>query len=159
MLPRFENHVALDPRKKDAWGIPAARIDCSYSENELAMTADALETMGEMASAAGLRVRMPPSGRFTEWLALELWKRRVLSRSGAFLPGSAVHECGGARMGEDPGTSVLTPFGQCWDAPNVFVTDGACFPSGCTQNITLSIMALTVRACDHLAAEYRAGRL
>ncbi|MGH9389078.1 MAG: GMC oxidoreductase, partial [Vicinamibacteria bacterium] len=77
----------------------------------------------------------------------------------AFLPGSAIHEIGGAGMGHDSGTSVLDRFGRCWDAPNVLVTDGACFPSGCSQNVTLTVMALTVRACDHLVLEYRAGRL
>jgi choline dehydrogenase-like flavoprotein len=159
MLPRFENRVTVDPRRKDAWGIPAARIDCTYSGNETAMVADALETMREMAAAAGLQVRMPPSGKVTDSLALRLWRGRLLSKSGAFLPGSAIHESGGAGLGDDPATSVLNPFGQCWDAPNVFVTDGACFPSGCSQNITLSIMALTVRACDYLVREYRAGRI
>jgi len=112
-----------------------------------------------MADVAGLQIRMPPSGRLLESAAFRLWQGRLLAKSGAFLPGSAIHEIGGARMGNDPHTSVLNRFGQCWDAKNVFVTDGACFPSGCSQNITLTIMALTARACDHLVQEHRAGRL
>ena len=36
-LPRYDNYVALDPEKKDAWGIPALHIHASYGENELAM--------------------------------------------------------------------------------------------------------------------------
>jgi len=159
MLPRWENSVGVDARIKDAWGIPVARISCSHSSNETAMIADALRTMREMADVAGLQIRMPPSGRLLESAAFRLWQGRLLAKSGAFLPGSAIHEIGGARMGNDPHTSVLNRFGQCWDAKNVFVTDGACFPSGCSQNITLTIMALTARACDHLVQEHRAGRL
>jgi choline dehydrogenase-like flavoprotein len=159
MLRRPENRISIDAGKRDAWGIPAARIECTWSSNETAMIEDAVTTMREMADAAGLQIRMPPSGRLLDRLAFNLWKSRLLDRSGAFLPGSAIHEIGGAAMGDDPAASVLNRFGQCWDARNVFVTDGACFPSGCSQNITLTIMALTVRACDHLVKEYRAGRV
>ncbi|MGY3411046.1 choline dehydrogenase-like flavoprotein [Bradyrhizobium sp. GM5.1] len=52
-------------------------------------------------------------------------------------------------MGFDPATSVLDPSNQCWDAQGLYVTDGACFPSQGTQNPTLTILALTARACHH----------
>jgi choline dehydrogenase-like flavoprotein len=159
MLAQADNRVRIDPDKRDAWGIPVARIECTWSANETAMIEDAAIAMREMVAAAGLEIRMPPSGRLLEKLAFNAWKRWLQSRSGAFLPGSAIHELGGAAMGDDPATSVLNAFGQCWDAPNVVVTDGACFASGCSQNVTLTIMALTVRACEHLVREYRAGRV
>jgi len=33
-LPRYDNYVALDPEKKDAWGIPVLHVHASYGENE-----------------------------------------------------------------------------------------------------------------------------
>jgi choline dehydrogenase-like flavoprotein len=123
------------------------------------MIEDAAVAMREMAAAAGLRVRVPPSGKLMEALALRAAGHWIVAPSGAFLPGSAIHELGGAAMGDDPATSVVDAYGQCWDSPNVFVTDAACFPSGCSQNITLTIMALTARACARLVKEYRRGRL
>jgi choline dehydrogenase-like flavoprotein len=159
MLPRPENRVTLDARKTDAWGVPAAHISCSPGSEEVAMAADQLGTMRELAATAGLEVRTPPSGRRLDALAFRLWKRRLLSPHGAFLPGSAAHEIGGAPLGHDLRTSVLNPFGQCWDAENVFVTDGAAFPAGCWQNVTLTIMALTARASDYIARELASGRL
>ena len=153
MLPRDENRVTLDPRRRDAWGVPVARIECSFGPNEQAMARDQLRTMHEMAAAAGLEVRMPPTGGRLARAAWRLASRRLLSPSGAFVPGMAVHELGGAGMGDDPKKFVLNRFNQCWDAPNVYVTDGACFVSGCSQNVTLTIMALTARACDHLARQ------
>jgi choline dehydrogenase-like flavoprotein len=39
-------------------------------------------------------------------------------------------------------------FNQSWEVKNLFVTDGACFVSQGCQNPTLTMMALTVRACD-----------
>ena len=81
-----------------------------------------------------------------------------MTEYGTFLPGTAAHELGGAGMGDDPDRFVLNRFNQCWDAPNVLVTDGACFVSSCCQNTTLTIMALAARAADHFARELRAGR-
>jgi choline dehydrogenase-like flavoprotein len=36
-----------------------------------------------------------------------------------------------------------------WDAPNVFMTDGACMPSTANQNPSITYMALTARAVDY----------
>lgn len=54
--------------------------------------------------------------------------------------------------GDDPKKSVLNPFNQCWDIRNVFVTDGASFVTSPAVNLTNTIMALTVRASEHIAS-------
>ena len=61
-------------------------------------------------------------------------------------------------MGDKPENSVLNSFCQCWDADNVFVTDGACFISSGFQNHTLTMMALTARACQFIARDYAKSR-
>jgi choline dehydrogenase-like flavoprotein len=68
-------------------------------------------------------------------------------------PGMGIHEMGTARMGRDPKTSVLNAHNQVWDAPNVYVTDGACMASTACQNPSLSYMALTARAAEHAVGE------
>jgi choline dehydrogenase-like flavoprotein len=75
-------------------------------------------------------------------------------RSHLFPPGAAIHETGGARMGDKPDNSVLNSHCQCWDAENVFVTDGACFVSSGFQNPALTMMALTARACQFIVRDY-----
>jgi choline dehydrogenase-like flavoprotein len=75
----------------------------------------------------------------------------VYTPEGALVPGSAVHESGGAPMGDDPKSSVLNLHNQCWDAPNVFVTDSAAFPTSPFQNPGLTIMALSARAGNYIA--------
>jgi choline dehydrogenase-like flavoprotein len=57
---------------------------------------------------------------------------------------------GGALMGADAKTSVTNKWGQTWDVKNVFLTDGATFPSNADKNPTLTIMALAWRAADHI---------
>jgi choline dehydrogenase-like flavoprotein len=66
--------------------------------------------------------------------------------------GDATHECGSARMGTDPKTSVLNSYCQSHDVKNLFVTDGSSFVSlPGTNGITLTIVALAWRASEYLA--------
>ncbi len=139
MVPRAENRVTLSPTVKDRWGIPAAHIECRHSANELKMAEDAVTTCKEMMEAAGFTLEKATGTLST--------------------PGMAIHEVGTARMGTDPRTSVLNPHNQSWDVPNLYINDGACFPSQGPQNPTLTMMAIAVRASAHIVQELKAGRL
>ena len=57
-------------------------------------------------------------------------------------------------MGTDAKNSVLNKYAQAWDVDNLFVTDGAAWVSSGCANPTLTMMALTVRACDYIVKEY-----
>jgi choline dehydrogenase-like flavoprotein len=140
MLPRFENYAEIDPSGVvDAWGIPVLKMHCVYSDNEREMAKDAAETSEEILRAAGAEI-VSTGGRMTA-------------------PGRIIHELGTARMGSDPKTSVLNKFNQSWDVKNLFVVDGAAFVTCANQNPTLTILALTMRACEYMASEYRRGNL
>jgi choline dehydrogenase-like flavoprotein len=131
MLPRHENYVEIDQHLVDAWGIPALRVNCAYSDNEKKMQDDMVVSATEMLEALG---------------ATDI---RTFKENNA--PGLVIHETGTARMGRDPKTSVLNAHNQMWDVQNVFVTDGACMPSAANQNPSITYMALTARAVDHAA--------
>ena len=133
MLARFENTVSINKDVKDAWGIPVAHIDCGHSDNEREMAADALQTLLEIAHEAGFEV---------------YFQNKDLGS-----PGLAIHEVGTARMGTDPKKSVLNKFNQSHDHKNLFVVDGASFVSAGWQNPTMTILSLSMRASEHLAAE------
>ena len=57
-------------------------------------------------------------------------------------------------MGNDPKSSVFNRFCQSHEIPNLFCTDGAVWTSTACQNPTLTMMALTVRACDYITRDY-----
>jgi choline dehydrogenase-like flavoprotein len=140
MLPRFENYAEIDPDGVvDAWGIPVLKIHCQYSDNEREMARDSIETMQEIMKAAGAEV--------------------VSMGTRMSAPGRIIHELGTARMGNDRKTSVLNKFNQSWDVKNLFVIDGAAFVTSANQNPTLTILALTMRACDYIADRHKAGEL
>ena len=117
------------------------------------MVAHMKRRLPEIAAAGGLQVDTNLDlGRGN--IVFRLLRSRVFANYGAYWPGRAIHESGGARMGDKPDNSVLNSYCQCWDADNVFVTDGACFVSSGFQNHTLTMMALTVRACQFIVREY-----
>jgi choline dehydrogenase-like flavoprotein len=144
-LPRPENQVRLDPDQVDSFGIPLLRINCGWGENELAMRRDMAASMAEMLESCGLRNVHPYDN--------------YVPGSNRAAPGLGIHEVGTARMGRDPKTSVLNSHNQVWDAPNVFVTDGACMVSSPCQNPSITFMALTARAVDYAVAEMKRGNL
>lgn len=146
MDPQLDNRVTLDPRRRDEWGIPAARIRCVHSAADRELAAEQAETLRDLAGIGGLEISSARSA--LDALVLRLAGRRLQAADGLFVPGSAAHETGGAPLG-----TVLDPAGRCRDAPNVLVVDGAAFPSGGSQNVTLTIMALARRACERLARE------
>jgi choline dehydrogenase-like flavoprotein len=130
VMPNKNNRVTLGSRR-DRWGVPVANIDFSLTDEDRTMGRAQFKSMMEISKAAGFTAQ---------------------EASFNFLPpGSSVHELGGARMGNDPAVSTVDPWNRLWDVPNVHVVDGACFPRAGWQNPTLTIMALSLRACRKIA--------
>ncbi|MBI1760689.1 MAG: GMC family oxidoreductase [Acidobacteria bacterium] len=139
-LPAYDNYFELDPDNVDAYGIPQVRFHAGEKENDRRMMEDMFGWMEQIMRAAGAEVL--PYRKYLEPL------------------GDATHECGTARMGNDPKTSVLNQYCQSHEVKNLFVTDGSCFVSlPGTHGITTWIMALAWRASDYLAEQMKRGEL
>ena len=135
VLSRYENHVSIDKNLVDAWNIPVLHIDTKYGDNEINMSRDAVDTGVAMAEAAGFE---------------------VLSKNyEPNPPGYSIHELGTCRMGDDPKTSVLNRWNQSHDIKNLFVVDGSSFVGTGWQNPTMTILALSMRAAEHMAEQMR----
>lgn len=137
-LPRFDNFVELDPEVKDAWGVPALRITASYGENERAQAKAMRQDVMNILDALKLENVRPPGEEISIF-------------------GKNIHECGTARMGVDPKKSVVNAYNRVHDVKNVFVTDGAAFATQGCYEPTLTIMAVSCRAADYIANEFRRG--
>lgn len=135
ILPYHENRAYLDKNTKDKWGLPVLAMDASLKDNERNMRKDMMEDAREMLESAGVK--------------------NVTTFDAGYIMGGSIHEMGTARMGKDPKTSVLNKYNQVWDAPNVFVTDGAAMTSSACQNPSLTYMALTARAADYAVQEMK----
>ncbi len=128
-LPYKDNRVSLHSDKVDRFGVPLMRFDVTFRENELRMMDDARAQGEAMLKRAGLS--------------------NICTKVDEHVPGEAIHEMGGARMGADPRASVLNKWSQAHDASNLYVTDGAQMASVSCVNPSLTFMALTARAADH----------
>jgi choline dehydrogenase-like flavoprotein len=64
------------------------------------------------------------------------------------------HQCGTARFGIDPQTSVLDPFCKAHDLDNLFVVDSSFFPSSAAVNPALTIAAQSLRVADKLMGKH-----
>jgi choline dehydrogenase-like flavoprotein len=138
-LAKYENHVTLNKAVVDAWGIPTLNIYTKYTDNEVNMAKDMVDTTAAMAEAAGFE---------------------VLCRNYEFNPpGYSIHEQGTARMGDDPKTSVVNKFNQTHDIKNMFITDASVFVCAGWQNPTMTMCALAMRASEYLAEEMRKGNV
>jgi choline dehydrogenase-like flavoprotein len=137
-LPNHSNFVELDSEVKDAWGIPVLRIHASYGENEHAQAKAMRRDLINIMEALKLESVQMPSATLSVF-------------------GKNIHECGTARMGTDPKKSVLNAYNRVHDVKNVFVTDGASFVTQGCYEPTLTIMAVSCRAADYIAEEFKKG--
>jgi choline dehydrogenase-like flavoprotein len=138
-LPHEDNRVTLDPDVKDKWGIPAARIEVRWRDNERAMDKDMMTAMAEMLDAAGCT--------------------DIKQHGSDNPPGHCIHEMGGARMSKTASDGVVNRWNQAWDVKNLFLTDGSCMASSACQNPSITYMALTARATAHAVAAMKRGDL
>jgi choline dehydrogenase-like flavoprotein len=141
-LPFDWNFVEIDPEGlKDRHGIPQVRFHTNAEyDHAFAMRDEMYGQMEEILKASGAEI-LP------------------YEKKNPYPLGSVTHEAGGARMGDDPKTSVLDKWNRCHDIKNLLVVDAACFTSHPEKSVTLTIMALALRASEHLAEEIRLGNM
>jgi gluconate 2-dehydrogenase alpha chain len=124
------NFADLDPQKKDSYGIPVLRLTFDHYENERKLGAYLQQKQHEILKAAG---------------ATKIW-------GGDAIPNPiSDHAYGGARMGDDPSSSVVNKYSQAHEAPNLFILGGATYPSTAGYNPTLTLEALAWMSAEYLA--------
>jgi choline dehydrogenase-like flavoprotein len=144
MIPNENSYCEIDPKVKDKFGIPVLRFHWKWSEHETRQAAHMQKTFADIIEAMGGRV---------------LGKVKTDGAEAISPGGFIIHEVGGAIMGADRRTSVVNGWCQTWDVKNLFVTDGAVFPSNADKNPTLTIMAVAWRAADHIAEKMKRKEL
>jgi choline dehydrogenase-like flavoprotein len=132
-LPQERNRVTLAD-EKDQYGLPISRVTYSLCDNDKRLVRHALDFMGQHLQAAG---------------AHEIWKEE----------NDTCHLNGTARMGDDPGTSVVNSDCRSWDIPNLWICDGSVFPTVGGVNPSLTIQAIAYRTADRIEALAARGEL
>jgi choline dehydrogenase-like flavoprotein len=130
-LPLWDSRIELDPKAKDYWGIPVARISGP---------------------------KHPHTVEIARFIAgkCELWlKEAGATRVWSSMPGikstsGGQHQAGTCRMGNDPMTSVVDRYCRVHDFDNLFVIDASVHVTNGSFNPALTIMAVAYYAADHI---------
>jgi len=125
-LPTDNCFVSLDPKVKDKWGSPVAKVRLGYHEHDL--------KVGEFLSAKA------------EEVLRQMGAKNIRSSVSGSPPANLV--AGGCRFGNDIKTSVLDADCKVHDVENLYVTDGSFMPTGGSVPYTWTIYANSFRVAD-----------
>ena len=145
MIPNDESYCEIDPEVKDRWGIPVLRFHWEWADHELNQVKHMQETFRALVAEMGGEVFSPMPSRENGY--------------GIAAGGTIIHELGGTRMGNDPSTSVVDRNCRAHDCRNLFVADGGPFVSQADKNPTWTILAMSWRTSDTIAAMRSRGEL
>ncbi len=136
-IPNDRTFVALDPKVRDKWGLPVARINLDVPEHHRVagrwLVDRGLEALAEMGADD---VQSEEIGETTPYL---------------------VH--GTCRAGDDPARSVLDEHCRAHEVSNLFVVDGSFMPTSGGAAPTLTILANSLRTADHIITRAKVGDL
>lgn len=132
------NFMDLDPTYKDKLGDPLLRLTLDWLDNERNMADFGTSKAVEISRAMGAREINPFSGlRHYDSTRYQ-----------------STHVQGGTIMGNSPSHSVVNPFLQHWQLPNLFILGGSTFPQNASANPTPTILAFVYRTADALVNRY-----
>ncbi|HEY4364417.1 MAG TPA: GMC family oxidoreductase [Bryobacteraceae bacterium] len=134
-----QNFFDLDPTYTDKFGDPLMRMTLDWTDHERAQGALLTKIHADLAKAMGGRPGPANSKQLERYTVTQY---------------QSTHVNGGAIMGSKPDSSVVNPWLQHWQVPNLFVIGGSAFPQNGSGNPTLTILAITLRAADALINRY-----
>lgn len=134
-MPMFDSRVTLDPKVRDRFGLPVARLSGERHPHSIEIGAVMADKAEAWLRAAG---------------AIRTWKKLA----GRGLSGGQ-HQAGTCRMGNDPTTSVVNRYCQMHEVENMFVVDSSVHVTNGGFNPVLTILANAYRVSDYMVRNWR----
>ena len=132
-MPQRSNRVELDPKVRDVYGRPVARVVYARHAHDQAVVDRYMPKLEEIARAAGATEVMP------------------IDDGATGIPDTK-HLLGTCRMGTDAAASVTDAWGRLHEVDNVWIADGSTWPTSTAFNPTLTQMALAYRTAAYMAS-------
>ncbi len=116
--------------------------------------------MAELQFAAGATRVMPIHGEGAAFVSWEAARAAIggFELAPRITPVVSAHVMGGCPLGPDPRTAVVDASGRHHHVANVYVIDGALFPTSIGANPQLSIFAIAARLAEGIARSLGASR-
>jgi choline dehydrogenase-like flavoprotein len=128
--PQYDNHVAIDRRRADRFGLPQLTVTHHYSKRDVAACKALITKARQILRKAG---------------AVFFYTHQIKTFS---------HAVGTVRMGKDSNASALDEFCRFRGVNNLYVTDGSFMPTSAGLNPSLTIAANALRVGAHLVARH-----
>ena len=138
-LPVFGSRVQADPKVRDFWGIPVARLSGVEHPHNIEISKLATDKSELWLKEAG---------------AIQVVRRQKTRPALS----AGQHQAGTCRMGNDPRTSVVDKHCKLHDVDNVFVIDASVHVTNGGFNPVLTIMAVAYYASDYIKRSWRGGQ-
>jgi len=135
----YKTHfMDLDPTYKDKLGDPLLRLTLDWRDNERKMLEFATAKAVEIARAMGAKeINSFPGLRSYDTTRYQ-----------------STHVQGGTIMGASADHSVVNPYLQHWQLPNLFILGGSTFPQNGSANPTPTILTFVYRTADAIVDRY-----
>ena len=153
VMPNYKNTVSLS-KSKDIYDISIPHISIVWRENEKRMVKE-MNRMIELIINSGNGKIIPANEIVNIPFTKQILNKSVAIKKDAPPPGYYIHEVGGAPMGNNKEKSVVDKWNRLWECSNVLVVDGACWPTSSWQSPTLTMMAITKRACEKAIIDFK----
>jgi choline dehydrogenase-like flavoprotein len=138
-MPLADARVQLDPKVKDHWGIPVARLSGGRHPHTIEI---------------GRYIATKAEAWLKEAGAVQTWKRAPAKT----LSGGQ-HQAGTCRMGSDPKLSVVDRDCRIHDCDNVYVIDASVHVTNGGFNPALTILANAYRASERLLQGWKGSKV
>jgi choline dehydrogenase-like flavoprotein len=136
-MPVFDARITLDPKVKDKYGLPVARMSGGKHKHTIEIGAAMCFKAEAWLKEAG---------------AIRTWHKG----GGAGLSGGQ-HQAGTCRMGSDSKTSVVDRACRLHESPNLYVVDASVHVTNGGFNPVLTIMALAYWSAEHMVKAWKGG--
>ncbi len=153
VLPNNKNTVTLS-KSTDKYDIAIPHISIVWRKNEKRMVTE-MNRVIELIINSGKGTILPVHEILNIPFAKQILNKSIAIKKDAPPPGYYIHEVGGAPMGKNRNVSVVDEWNRLWECKNVLVVDGACWPTSSWQSPTLTMMAITKRACEKAIVSLR----
>lgn len=148
--PNPDSRVRLS-NQKDAIGMPRVALDWRLAPLDVDSVGGLVAALGRESERLGLGIVEPAA-----WLA-DPDKRWVSDELVSAHPIGGFHHMGTTRMANDPRRGVTDGWGRVHGLPNLHIAGSSLFPTAGWANPTLTILALTLRTADRIAAELQSA--
>ncbi|CCF00782.1 FAD dependent oxidoreductase (plasmid) [Sinorhizobium fredii HH103] len=132
MEPAPDHRITLTDRR-DRFGIPLPKVSHAISDLALRSVERLISKIEREFAQANFGTVYRAQGALEDILGVD-----------------SSHHLGGARMGEDPKSSVVDPSLRVHSSDNLFIAGGAVFPTGGNANPTLTIVGLSIRLANFI---------